>query len=56
MTIAGLLQHRRRLPVKKNLISPNGVESFIVLGADDPRRLFQLPVQVSVAGVEANPR
>jgi hypothetical protein len=27
-----------------------------VLGPDDPRRLFQLPVQVSLAGVEANPR
>ena len=47
---------RRRLPVKKNLFSPTGVESFIELGANDPRRLFQLPVQVSLAGVEANPR
>jgi hypothetical protein len=47
---------RRRIPVKKNLFSATGVESFIVLAADDPRRLFQLPVQVSLAGVEANPR
>jgi hypothetical protein len=47
---------RRRLPVKKNLFSPTGQESFIELGATDPRRLFQLPVQVSMAGVEANPR
>jgi hypothetical protein len=47
---------RRRLPVKKNLYSPAGVESFITLGPDDPRRLFQLPVQVSLAGVDPNPR
>lgn len=47
---------RRRLPVKKNLFSPTGQESFITLGPDDPRRLFQLPVQVSLAGVDPNPR
>ena len=47
---------RRRLPVKKNIFNDTGVESFIELGPDDPRRIFQLPVQVSLAGVEANPR
>jgi starch-binding outer membrane protein, SusD/RagB family len=47
---------RRKLPVKKNIYSPVGVESNIELGPDDPRRLFQLPVQVSLAGVDANPR
>lgn len=47
---------RRRMPVKKNLFNATGVESFIELGPDDPRRLFQLPVQVSLAGIEANPR
>jgi len=47
---------RRRLPVKKNLFTPSGVENFIELGPDDPRRMFQLPVQVSLAGVDANPR
>lgn len=47
---------RRRLPVKHNLFSATGAESFIELGPEDPRRIFQLPVQVSLAGVEANPR
>ena len=47
---------RRRMPVKKNLYSPTGQESFIELGPDDPRRLFQLPVQVSLAGIDKNPR
>jgi hypothetical protein len=47
---------RRGLPVKKNIYSPSGLETTIELGPDDPRRLFQLPVQASLAGVEANPR
>jgi len=47
---------RRNLPVKKNLFSPSGVESTIELAPDDPRRLFQVPVQVTLAGVESNPR
>jgi hypothetical protein len=47
---------RRGLPVTKNLYSPTGVESTITLPATDPRRLFQLPVQVTLAGVAPNPR
>lgn len=47
---------RRGLTVKKNIYSPTGVESFIELGPDDPRRLFQLPVQAQLAGIELNPR
>jgi hypothetical protein len=47
---------RRHMTVKKNLISPEGVESTIELGPDDPRRMFQLPVEATLAGVELNPR
>lgn len=48
---------RRGLTVKKNLFdNVSGVENTIELAPDDPRRLFQLPVQVSLAGIEANPR
>ncbi len=47
---------RRGLTIRKNLYSPTGVESFVELKPDDPRRLFQLPVQVSLAGIEKNPR
>lgn len=47
---------RLQLPVKKNLFSPTGQESTIVLDKNDPRRLFQLPVQVTLAGIDKNPR
>ena len=47
---------RRGLSVKKNLYSPTGVESFIELQPNDLRRVFQLPEQVTLAGVEQNPR
>lgn len=46
---------RRGLPVTKNLYT-TGIEKTISLAPTDPRRLFQLPVQVSLAGVAANPR
>lgn len=47
---------RRHLTVRKNLYSPIGEESFIELGPDDPRRLFQMPDEVKLAGIEQNPR
>lgn len=47
---------RRHMPVEKNIYSPVGEESDIILGPEDPRRLFQLPVQVKQAGIEQNPR
>lgn len=47
---------RRHLTVKKNLYSPLGEESFIELGPDDPRRVFQMPDEVTLAGIEKNPR
>lgn len=47
---------RRNMPVKKNLINPEGVESDIELAPDDLRRIFQLPVEATLAGVELNPR
>lgn len=47
---------RRGLTVHKNLYSALGEQSYIDLLPDDPRRLFQLPVQVSLAGIDANPR
>lgn len=47
---------RHRLPVTHNLIDLNKRETFITLGADDPRRLFQLPEEVTRSGLERNPR
>ncbi len=47
---------RRGLTVRKNLYNPIGIEDFIELKPDDPRRLFQLPVEVELAGIEKNPR
>lgn len=47
---------RRGITVKKNLYDPLGVESTIELGPDDLRRVFQIPEQVKLAGIEQNPR
>lgn len=47
---------RRGLTVKKNLYSPTGEESFIELGPDDPRRVFQIPSEAELAGIKLNPR
>ncbi len=47
---------RSGLTVKHNSYSSTGVESFIELKPDDPRRLFQLPNEVKLSGVELNPR
>lgn len=47
---------RTGITVKHNVINNKGVETFIELKPDDPRRLFQLPPQVALAGIALNPR
>lgn len=47
---------RLGLTVSHNVIDSKGVETFIELKPGDPRRLFQLPEQVKLAGIEQNPR
>ncbi len=47
---------RHRITVKHNVYDPNGVESFIELGPDDPRRVFQIPEEAVLSGVALNPR
>lgn len=47
---------RRKLTVKHNNFDATGKETFTELGPDDPRRLFQLPLEVKLSGVELNPR
>lgn len=47
---------RRNLTVKKNLYDPLGVEKIIELAPGDPKRLFQLPDEVKLSGIELNPR
>ncbi|MBB6502385.1 RagB/SusD family nutrient uptake outer membrane protein [Pedobacter cryoconitis] len=47
---------RYKLPVKHNVMANNGSSTYIELGADDPRRLFQLPSQVQLSGIDQNPR
>jgi hypothetical protein len=47
---------RRNLTVKKNLYDPLGVENIIELNPGDPKRLFQLPEDVKLSGIELNPR
>jgi len=47
---------RNNLSVKHNQISTSGTETFIELPAGDPRRVFQLPKDVTTSGVPLNPR
>ncbi len=47
---------RHRLPVTHILIDEDGTESEIILEADDLRRVFQLPEEATLAGLELNPR
>ena len=47
---------RHRLPVTHNLIDVNKKETFMTLEPDDPRRLFQLPEEVTKSGIQQNPR
>jgi len=47
---------RKNMTVVHNHIDANGNETFTELKPDDPRRLFQLPVEVKLSGIELNPR
>ena len=47
---------RNNLPVKHNQIDQRGTETFMELPAGDPRRVFQLPREVTTSGVPLNPR
>jgi len=47
---------RRNLTVVHNVIDAKGIETSIELKPGDPRRIFQLPEEVKLAGVELNPR
>ncbi len=47
---------RRKITVKHNNFDATGLETFAELKPDDPRRLFQLPLEVKLSGVELNPR
>ncbi|MGF1924288.1 MAG: RagB/SusD family nutrient uptake outer membrane protein, partial [Bacteroidia bacterium] len=47
---------RRKMTVKHNKYDPTGLETFVELKPGDPRRIFQLPVEVKLSGVELNPR
>ncbi len=47
---------RHRLPVKHIVIDDQGNESFIELGPDDKRRVFQIPQETKLSGLEQNPR
>lgn len=47
---------RHKLPVNHLIIANDGSESEMVLDPDDPRRVFQIPSEATLAGVELNPR
>ncbi|SDC51888.1 RagB/SusD family nutrient uptake outer membrane protein [Pedobacter soli] len=47
---------RNRLTVKHNVLDAVGNETFIELGPDDNRRMFQLPEEARLSGVPLNPR
>ena len=41
---------RRKMTVKHNNFDATGLETFVELKPDDPRRVFQLPVEVKLSG------
>lgn len=47
---------RKGLTVRHNIIDNDQRETFIELTPDDPRRLFQIPQEAMLSGVEQNPR
>lgn len=47
---------RRKITVVHNNYDATGLETFAELKADDPRRIFQLPLEVKLSGLELNPR
>jgi len=44
---------RHRIPVVHNTSESS---NDIVVGANDPRRILQIPLEVQMSGVERNPR
>ncbi|RKE49285.1 RagB/SusD family nutrient uptake outer membrane protein [Sphingobacterium detergens] len=47
---------RKGITVKHNVIGNDERETFIELKPEDPRRIFQIPQEAKLAGVEQNPR
>lgn len=47
---------RLNLPVTHNIKAIDGSSTFVTLAPNDPRRLFQLPSEVTLSGVAQNPR
>ncbi|MDQ0969485.1 hypothetical protein QFZ20_004888 [Flavobacterium sp. W4I14] len=47
---------RYKLPVQHKIFAVNGSFETITLTADDPRKLFQIPSQVTLSGIQQNPR
>lgn len=48
---------RHQLPVTHHVLAADGsIERTIVVEHGDPRRMFQLPEEVQLAGIELNPR
>ncbi|WP_029286932.1 RagB/SusD family nutrient uptake outer membrane protein [Pedobacter sp. R20-19] len=47
---------RYKIPVAHRVYAVNGSFTTMELTANDPRRLFQLPTQVTLSGINQNPR
>jgi tetratricopeptide (TPR) repeat protein len=47
---------RLKLPVTHNIKAVNNTSTYVTLGPEDPRRLFQLPSEVALSGLPLNPR
>ncbi|HAF33398.1 MULTISPECIES: RagB/SusD family nutrient uptake outer membrane protein [Sphingobacterium] len=47
---------RHKITVKHNLIAADGTETYVELKPEDNHRLFQIPQQATLAGIELNPR
>ncbi|MDF2514913.1 MAG: hypothetical protein K0R59_209 [Sphingobacterium sp.] len=47
---------RKKITVKHNFIDKSGAETIIELKPEDPRRIFQIPQEAKLSGLELNPR
>lgn len=47
---------RHRIPVVHSFIAQDGTETFETLEPEDNRRMFQIPAEAKISGVEPNPR
>ncbi|MNY06822.1 hypothetical protein D3C86_1395950 [compost metagenome] len=47
---------RKGITVKHLVIANDESESYIELKPEDPRRIFQIPEEAKLSGVEQNPR